>query len=100
MYIKTLKKYMSCEFFFNDGWAYHFYKNPTKRASIVYLPSNDNQILEWYDKNNFKYMTNVEHDELWELQKIVKKPYNFGDAAELSKLKKEYKEWSYYGFSK
>lgn len=87
---EIISKYLDCLFFWNDGWALHFYKNPNKRASVVYFPPKDEYVLEYYKENKLKFMTQEECDEIYRLQKILKKNFTYCEF-ELDKIKNRYK---------
>lgn len=87
MRTKLLSAYMNCKFIFNNGQAYEFYKNPKRRPTIIYLPPEELQELEWYKRNRKYFMTKKEFEDLWELQKQFNKPWSYGGEDELNNLK-------------
>ena len=91
---KLLKKYMDCQFFYNNGQAYEFYKNYQKRPSLVFLPPRDIDIKNWYEREHKFYMTQEEFDGIWKLQEIYNKPWTFGEDG-LLELKNKFKTEQY-----
>jgi len=96
----VLNAYNKCILILNNGRSYEFYTRIDRRPTMIALPPQDDDDLNFYLDNEIKFMDKSDFDGLWSLIKSDKKPFGlnllrdaYKESPSYNKIKKEHSEY-------